>query len=52
MGGLFALCIIYPLLALTLYLRAYGEEKYILRKKYPQEYEDYQKKVGMFIPKL
>jgi len=52
MRGLFALYIIYPLLVLTLYIRAYGEEKYILSKKFPQEYLDYQKKVGMFIPKF
>jgi len=52
MRGLFALGIIYPLLVLTLYIRAYGEERYILRKKFPQEYSSYQKRVGMLIPKF
>ncbi len=52
MKGLYSLCIIYPLLVFVLYIRAHAEEKYILRKKYAQEYAEYQKKVGMFIPKF
>lgn len=52
MKGLYSLCLIYPLLVVTLYIRAYAEEKYILVKQFPNEYTNYQKKVGMFIPKF
>lgn len=52
MRGLYALCIIYPMLVIATYIRAYAEERYILTKNFPEEYGKYRKKVGMFIPKF
>lgn len=52
MKGVYALFIIFPLIILTVYIRAYYEERYILLKKFPQEYPLYQRKAGMFFPKI
>ena len=44
--------LIFPLLTLIIILQASIEEKYILEKEFGVEYTEYQKQVGMIVPKL
>ena len=50
-GGIYSL-IVLPFVLLVIYIQAIIEEKYILQKKYPEEYKKYKKNVGMFFPKI
>jgi protein-S-isoprenylcysteine O-methyltransferase Ste14 len=40
-----------PVLILLNWQQALFEEKYILKKEFGEEFSDYRKKVGMFLPK-
>lgn len=48
----YALIFLAPLLAVTVWLRAWLEERYILGPKFGQQHRDYRKRVGMFIPRI
>ncbi len=50
-GGLYSFYLI-PVIAIVIFLQALIEEKYILEVEFGIEYQEYQKKVGMFLPKI
>ncbi|HAW49553.1 TPA: hypothetical protein DCX16_01180 [bacterium] len=50
-GGLYSFYIL-PVLIIMILLQAFIEEKYILEKEFGNEYREYKKKVGMFLPKV
>lgn len=52
MGSIYALVFILPMVYLITYVRAYVEEKYILKKNFPKQYKRYQRETGMFFPRL
>ena len=41
-----------PFVLLVIFFQALIEEKYILEKKYSNQYIEYKEKVGMFFPKI
>ena len=50
-GGIYSL-IILPFIILVIFIQARIEEKYILENKFREEYTNYKKNVGMFLPKF
>lgn len=50
-GGLYSLAVL-PILVLVICLQARIEEKLVLEEQFGEEYEQYKKRVGMFVPRL
>ena len=50
-GGLYSLAVL-PILVLVICLQARIEERLVLEEQFGEEYEQYKKRVGMFVPRL
>lgn len=51
-GAVYALVLLAPLAAVTVWVRAWLEERYILGPGFGDEYREYQRRVGMLLPRF
>ncbi len=50
-GGIYTI-LLFPLFIIPIYIQAWVEEKYILKKVFADKYEEYKQEVGMLFPKI